>query len=223
MFALAKSTVASPSHELRLRRGLSKLGRGFSSRCRRSSADLRGGGGEGGLKVGFELGDLPRSMLTGRAGMVGSFPDTGETTGLTTSSGFNRLWLLAEICRDVPFGGECGGSTVSSGASRIGRGVSGGGGKALRAGERMVPFSLGRGARPGFFGIGGGGSFAIGFVFDSRGFSGGGPGEAFRLDGWAGWGVWAVGWSLPIFSNCDRREETGLCWGISHPRDGRAP
>lgn len=91
MFARATSTVASPSHELRLRRGLSKPVRGFSSRCRRSSADLRGGGGEGGLKAGFAFGDLPRSMLTGRAGIVGSFAGTVETTGLTTSSGFNKL------------------------------------------------------------------------------------------------------------------------------------
>lgn len=100
---------------------------------------------------------------------------------------------------------------VSSGASRIRRGVSGGGGKALRAGERIAPFSFGIDPRPSFFGIGGGGSFATRFVIESRGLSGGGPGEAFRLDGWAGWDGWAGGWSLPIFSKCDRREETGFC------------
>lgn len=103
---------------------------------------------------------------------------------------------------------------VSSGASRIGRGVSGGGGKALRAGERMAPLSLDRGARPGFFGIGGGGSFVIAVGFESRGFSGGGPGEAFRLEGWvdcAGWDDGADGWSLPMFSKCDKREDTGFC------------
>lgn len=75
---------------------------------------------------------------------------------------------------------------MSSGVSRITRGVSGGGGKALRAGERMMPFSLGTEPSPGFFGIGGGGSFAIRFVLESRGLSGSGPGEAFRLEGWAG-------------------------------------
>lgn len=211
MFALATSTVASPNHELRLKRGLSRLGRGFSSRCRRSSADLRGGGGEGGLNVGFVFGDLPRSMLRGRAGLLKGFPVTGEVTGLTTSSGFKRLWLLAAMCRDLPLGGECGGSTVSSGASRTGRGVSGGGGKALRAGDRMAPFSFTGMARPGFFGIGGGCSFATTAVVGSRVFSGGGPGEAFRLGGWAGWAVGAAGWSLPIFSKCDRREDTGFC------------
>lgn len=230
IFARATSTAASPSHDNLLGRGLSKLGRVLvSSRCLRSSADLRGGGGEGGLKAGFATGDLPRSMLTGRPGILNCLPGTGEAVGLTTSSGFNRPWSFAATCGELPFGGECGGSTVSSGAPGIGRGVSGGGGKALRAGERMMPFCLrGGGARPGFFGIGGG-SFAVmvavagALVFDSRGLSGRGLGEAFRLEGWAGWAGCACcagGRSLPMFSKCDKREETGFCWGISHLRTG---
>lgn len=61
MAVLGISTVPSAIHDLLApTRGLSKLARGVTSpsRCRRNSADLRGGGGEGGLKVGFALGDL---------------------------------------------------------------------------------------------------------------------------------------------------------------------
>lgn len=57
-----------------------------------------------------------------------------------------------------------------------------------------------------FFGIGGG-SFVM-TLLDSRTLSGRGPGDEFRLEGWAGGG--GCCW-LPIFSKCDRREETGFC------------
>lgn len=70
---------------------------------------------------------------------------------------------------------------VRAGAG-TGRGVSGGGGKALRAGEIGAPFSFGTGgARLGLCLGMGGGSLEIAFV--SRGLSGRGPGEAFRLEG----------------------------------------
>jgi hypothetical protein len=75
-----------------------------------------------------------------------------------------------------------------------------------------MPFSLGRGgARPGLCLGMGGGSLVIAVV--SRGLSGRGPGEAFRLEGWTGWDCCGCGWSpaLPMFSKRDRREETGFC------------
>lgn len=183
MFGLATSTDPSTIHDLLWKRGLSKLGRGLSSRCRRSSADLRGGGGEGGLKAGFEVGDVLRSLLEGRLGILYGLAGLGVAMGLTTSSGFKKDPSLPPMLGERPFGGECGGSTVSSGASSMGRGVSGGGGNALRKGERSTPFSFcGGGARPGFFGIGGG-SFMIAVASGSDALSERGPGEAFRLDG----------------------------------------
>lgn len=213
--ALARATSRAPSpiHDLLLKAGLSRLARGRSSRCRRSSADLRGGGGEGGLKAGLIPGDLPRSLLEVRGGALNGFAGAGGNVGLTTSSGFNRLWSLAAKGSSLDLGGESGGSILSSGASILGRGVNGGGGPAMvwRAGERgSWPLALVvGGARPGFFGIGGG-SFAVAGWRESRGR---GLGEVFRLDGWV---VWAgCGWSLPIFSKCDNSEETGFCRRIS--------
>lgn len=159
-------------------------GAGSASRCRRSSADRRGGGGEGGLKA-TTFGDLRGSRfgVRERLGILKFLPGTaGEVAGLMTSSEFRKLgWSFTAIFRDRPLGGDCGGSTVRAGAG-IGRGVSGGGGKALRAGEHGRPFSLGiGGARPGLFLGMGGGSLEIAFA--SRGLSGRGPGEAFRLEG----------------------------------------
>lgn len=160
-------------------------GEGVSvSRWRRSSADRRGGGGEGGLKA-VTLGEL-RGSRPGervRLGILNCFAATaGEADGLTISSEFKKLgWSFTATFRDLPFGGECGGSTVKAGAG-TGRGASGGGGKALRAGECGIPFSFGRwGAIPGLFlGIGGG-SFVV--AIGSRGISSFGPGEAVRLEG----------------------------------------
>lgn len=159
-------------------------GVGSASRCRRSSADRRGGGGEGGLKA-TTLGDLRGSRfgVRERLGILKCLPGTaGDVAGLTTSSEFKKLgWSLTAMFRDRPLGGDCGGSTVSAGAG-TGRGVSGGGGNALRAGEGGMPFSLGRGGtRPGLcLGMGGG---SLEIAFASRGLSGRGPGEGFRLDG----------------------------------------
>lgn len=212
MFALDISTGPSAIHDLlEPTGGLSKLARGVTSpsRCRRNSADLRGGGGEGGLKVGFVLGERA-SVLEGRLGILNLLPvGMGErAAGFTTSSGFNRLGSSLEArLRDLPLGGDCGGSTVRAGAGTT-RGVSCGGGNALRAGERASPFSLmARGARPGFDLGSGGGSFTRQEV-DSRGLSARGPGDTFRLVvcGGCGGGCW---W--PMFSKCDRREETGFC------------
>lgn len=158
-------------------------GTGSASRCRRSSADRRGGGGEGGLKA-TTFGDFRGSRfgVRERLGILKFFPGTaGEVAGFTTSSEFRKLgWSFTAMFRDRPLGGDCGGSTVRAGAG-TGRGVSGGGGNALRAGEHGRPFSFGRGgARPGLFLGMGGGSLEIAFV--SRGLSGRGPGEAFRLE-----------------------------------------
>lgn len=118
-----------------------------------------------------------------RLGTWNCFPATaGDADGLMTSSEFKKLgWSFTATFEDLPFGGECGGSTVKAGAG-TGRGVSGGGGKALRAGDCGIPFSFGRwGASPGLYlGIGGG-SFEVALC--SRGLSGLGPGEAVRLDG----------------------------------------
>lgn len=194
--------------------GLSRLARGIASpsRCRRNSADLRGGGGEGGLKVGFVLGDLRGSVLEGRLGILNDLPlDMGDrAAGFTTSSEFNRLGSSLEaMLSALPFGGDCGGSTVRAGAGTA-RGVSCGGGNAPRAGERAGPLSLmARGARPGFvLGIGGG-SFVARQDVEFRGLSGRGPGDTFRLVVWGGCGG---GCWWPMFSKCDRREETGFCW-----------
>lgn len=158
-------------------------GTGSASRCRRSSADRRGGGGEGGLKA-TTLGDFRGSRfgVRERLGILKFFPGTaGEVAGFTTSSEFRKLgWSFTAMFRDRPLGGDCGGSTVRAGAG-MGRGVSGGGGNALRAGEHGTPFSFGSGgARPGLFLGMGGGSLEVAFV--SRGLSGRGPGEAFRLE-----------------------------------------
>lgn len=181
--SIVPSTIQEP---LAPTRGLSKLARGVTStsRCLRNSADLRGGGGEGGLKVGLVLGDLPASVLEERLGILNCLAGGvgARAAGFTTSSGFNRLGSsFVAMLRDLPFGGDCGGSMVRAGAG-TGRGVSCGGGNALRAGERGSPFSLmARGASPGLdFGIGGG-SFA-GEEIDSRGLSRRGPGDTFRLE-----------------------------------------
>lgn len=149
-------------------------------------------------------------MLEGRLGILYCLPvDMGERAGFATSSGFNRLGSsFVATLRDLPLGGDCGGSTVRAGAGTA-RGVSCGGGNGLRAGERASPFSLmARGARPGLaLGIGGG-SFARQEV-DSRGLSARGPGDTFRLV--FGGGGCGGGCCWPMFSKCDRREETGFC------------
>lgn len=137
--ALGISTVASAIHDLLCgARTVSKLARGVAStsRCRRSSADLLGGGGEGGLKVGFALGDLRGSVLDGRLGILNCLPvDMGDRAGFTTSSEWSRFGSsLVAMLRALPLGGDCGGSTVRAGAGTV-RGVSGGGGNAQRAGE----------------------------------------------------------------------------------------
>lgn len=136
--------------------------------------------------MGFVLGEMPRSLLEGRLEILRCFIGVGMGAGLTTSSGFKNDPSLPPIFGERPLGGECGGSTVSSGASSTGRGVNGLGEKAPRAGDCGKPFSLGkRGVRPGFLGIGGG-SFGMATASGSRGLSGRGTGEAVRLAGRAG-------------------------------------
>lgn len=132
------------------------------------------------------LGDLRGSEPgeRGRLGILKCFPGTaGEAVALTSSELRKLGWSFTAMLRDLPLGGECGGSNVKAGAGTgTGRGVSGGGGRALRAGGCDTPFSFGRGgARPGLFlGIGGG-PFEL--ACDSCGLSGFGPGEAARLSG----------------------------------------
>lgn len=68
-------------------------GVGSASRCRRSSADRRGGGGEGGLKA-TTLGDFlgSRFGVRERFGILKFLPGTaGEVAGFTTSSEFRKL------------------------------------------------------------------------------------------------------------------------------------
>lgn len=222
MFLLGSMALSAVQEFLDLMRAFPERlvggGTGSASRCRRSSADRRGGGGEGGLKA-TTFGDLRGSKLgvRERLGILKFLPGTaGEVAGFTTSSEFRKLgWSFTAMFRCRPLGGDCGGSTVRAGAG-TGRGVSGGGGNALRAGEHGTPFSLARGAaRPGLFLGMGGGALLIAFV--SRGLSRGGPGEAFRLEGWAGCACCGWGWSpaLPMFSKRDRREETGFCGWLS--------
>lgn len=133
-----------------------------------------------------------------------------RAAGFTTSSECNRLGSSLEaMLSDLPFGGEWGGSTVRAGAGTA-RGVSCGGGNALRAGEFGSPLSLmARGARPGL-GLGiGGGSLVARQEEDFRGTSARGPGDTLRfvVGGCCGGG----GGCWPMFSKCDRREETGFC------------
>lgn len=134
----------------------------------------------------IEPGEMPRSVLEGRLDILRCLTGVGIGTGLSTSSGFRKDPSPPPTFGERPFGGECGGSRVSSGASNLGRGVSGVGEKAPRAGERITPFSLERrGARPGFLGIGGG-SFGMAIASVSLGLSERGDGEAVRLAGRAG-------------------------------------
>jgi hypothetical protein len=116
-------------------------GAGFTSRSRsrslRSSADLRGGGGDGGL-VNGSRGDLRGSDVgvRDRLGILkGLDAPAGEEGAVTRLSGLRKAELSARFSAEaLCFGGDEGGSTVREGGRR-GRGESGGGGSRDRAGE----------------------------------------------------------------------------------------
>lgn len=92
-FVFTSIVAASTAHEfLDFKTGFSRcIGGGVSvSRWRRSSADRRGGGGEGGLKAAT-TGELRRSRPGERVrlGILNCFPGTaGDVVGLATSSEF---------------------------------------------------------------------------------------------------------------------------------------
>lgn len=184
MFVFASNDPSTTHDFLDLVSGFSErcIGGGVSgSRWRRSSADRRGGGGEGGLKTAT-FGELRGSRAGGRGALVlmSCLPGTaGEGAGLTASSECKkRGWSFAAMLRYLPFGGEFGGSIVKAGVG-TGRGASGGAERTLRAGECDNPFSFTEwGARPGLFlGIGGG---SLGIALGSRGLSGFGADETVR-------------------------------------------
>lgn len=85
-------------------------GDALASRSRFSSADRRGGGGDGGWDAAASLGDRPVSM-SGVCGRLGILKDRGEeATGvLGDFEGSGKRWELGSFCKTesgLGFGGD---------------------------------------------------------------------------------------------------------------------
>lgn len=179
------------------------------------SPDRRGGGGDGGLEppgrgVSFESG-------VGECDRLGILKVRGEAlVGVATESGLRKAdWSPCSWCEILDFGGDCGGCTMTEGVSGGRESARAAVTAAGRAGERDRERSSVCRLKVATVGFGltggrGGAGLYSGFPFWG---SGGFTGETDR--GASGCGAPS---SLPIFSKCESREETGL-WSTVRASD----
>jgi len=183
------------------------------SRSLLSSADRRGGGGDGGWE-GTSLGDLRGSRIgvCGRLGILNCFECPPGEEGFMSESVCKKAGRSPTAISGPRFGGdgEWGGSTMSEGGC-MGRGLKGG--AVLRFGELgplTLPPALGA-CKPVRFNL------SFGLVLGTVGGSRDLEGLASRIFSGFGAGEIALGGGLAcaspglfMFSNLARREDTGF-------------